>query len=114
MENLARKVLAVQRETTFAQVGRDTAGLSVRFMDPGTPTLSARADAALKYTQAFPTGDPEVAMEMYGLSEEQIQRNLTYMRKAQANSLIDQLTKAAEPATDPVPAGNVAEPAEES
>lgn len=114
MENLARKVLAVQRETTFAQVERDTAGLSVRFMDPGTPTLSARADAALKYTQAFPTGDPEVAMEMYGLSEEQIQRNLTYMRKAQANSLIDQLTQAAEPATEPVPAGNVAEPAEES
>lgn len=91
MLNLARKVLAIKRGTSFASVERDTRGLSVRFADPGTPTVSARADAALKYTQAFPNGDPELAMELYGLSDDQIKRNTEHMRRSQSSALVDRL-----------------------
>ena len=120
MLNFARKVLAVKRGVSFSQVEADTRGLSVRFMDPGTPTVSARSDSALKYVQAFPTGDPEVAMELYGLTEAQIQRNLTYMRKQQAGSLVARLTQAQNPpvggsdSSGNPPAPNDAEPVEGS
>ncbi|MGP9487897.1 hypothetical protein ACT3R5_04920 [Glutamicibacter sp. AOP5-A2-7] len=91
MLNLARKVLAVKRATSFAAIERVTRGLSIRFADPGTPTVAARSDAALKYVQAFPDGDPELAMELYGLSDDQIKRNTEYMRKSNAGSVLDRL-----------------------
>ena len=105
MLNLARKVLAIKRGTSFSNVERDTRGLSVRFADPGTPTVSARADAALKYTQAFPNGDPELAMELYGLSDDQIKRNTEHMRRSQSSALVDRLlnpqSKAVAPSVAP-------------
>lgn len=94
MLNLARKVLAVKRGASFASVEADTRGLSIRFADPGTPTVAARADAALKYTQAFPNGDPELSMELYGLSDDQIGRNMDYMRRGEAKALLDGMTGA--------------------
>ena len=96
-ENLARKALAVYHGEWSEAMEQDLRGLHARYAKAETPTESARADAALKYQTAFPTGDPEVAMEMYGLSEEQIQRNLLYMRKQQAGSLIARLTEAQNP-----------------
>ena len=101
MLNLARKVLAIKRGTLFANVERDTRGLSVRFADPGTPTVSARADAALKYTQAFPNGDPELAMELYGLSDDQIKRNTEHMRRSQSSALVDRLLNPSNKAVAP-------------
>ncbi|MGP5524648.1 hypothetical protein ACTXM3_15390, partial [Glutamicibacter arilaitensis] len=91
--NLARKALAVLHDGLPDSMLADLRGLSVRFLDPGTPTVAARSDAALKYTQAFPNGDPQVAMELYGLSEDQIKRNLEYMRRNQSNSLVQELIK---------------------
>lgn len=90
--NLARKALAVYHNGLTPGLETDLRGLSVRYMDPGTPTVSARSDSALKYTQAFPNGDPEVAMELYGLSDDQIKRNTAYMRRNKAGSLIERLT----------------------
>lgn len=100
-EKLARKSVALMYgEWTFSMAGT-LQDLTTWFADPGTPTISARADAALKYTQAFPNGDPEIAMEMYGLSEDQIQRNLTYMRRSQSSALVDRLLNPANKAMVP-------------
>lgn len=96
-ENLARKALAVFHSEWNPAMENDLRGLHARYAKAETPTESARADAGLKYTQAFPTGDPEVAMELYGLTEEQIQRNVKYMRRAQAGSLVARLTQAQNP-----------------
>lgn len=86
--NLARKALAVFHNKWDASMAKDLRGLSARFADPGTPTIQARSDAALKYNQAFPNGDPEVAMEMYGLTDDQIKRNLSYARLAEGKALL--------------------------
>lgn len=90
-ENLARKALAVFHGGISASMAADLRKLSARYAKPGTPTESARADAALKYSTAFPGGDPVLAMEMYGLTEEQIERNKAHMRQQSAGSLLSRL-----------------------
>ena len=77
-------------------------GLTANFADAGTPTRAARSDAALKYTTAFPNGDPEVAMEEYGLSKSQIERNLAYAKRAQASQRLDALVAASKASAAPV------------
>jgi len=107
MLNLARKVLAVMHEGVSDSMATDLRSLSIRFTDPGTPTISARSDAALKYQTAFPDGDPVLAMEMYGLTDEQIRRNVEYARRGRAKSLVEQLVGTREQAptgTEPAPA----------
>lgn len=102
--DLARKILAVKyRASDTGAIYRDLRSLRAYFADPGTPTRAARADAALKFTTAFPQADPEVAMEMYGLTREQIARNLAYARKISASSAVDALLasrESAQPADD--------------
>lgn len=92
--DFAKKWLAVKYRADGEQLAAmrsDLRSLRAYFADPGTPTRAARADAALKFRTAFPDGDPVVAMEMYGLSREQIERNLTYSRKVSASAAIDAL-----------------------
>lgn len=89
--NLARKALAAFHNQFTEGMRKDLRGLSVRFADAGTPTASARADSALKYKTSFPDGDPVLAMELYGLTDEQIRRNEQYMRRNQAGSTLDRL-----------------------
>ncbi|POH58275.1 phage portal protein [Arthrobacter glacialis] len=105
--NLARKALAVMHGGLTDAMSTELAGLTVRYTDPGTPTISARSDAALKYTQTFPNGDPKIAMEMYGLTDEQIQRNMSYMATQSAGSLLARLNLGAgatvEPGTEASP-----------
>lgn len=98
MAALARKAIALMHGGWTGSMDDDLSSLSARFANPGTPTISARSDAALKYTTAFPNGDPVVAMEMYGLDDEQIRRNVAYMRRNAAGSLIERLTAAKDPA----------------
>ena len=97
--NLARKALAVFHEGITPAMTADLRGLAARYAKPGTPTESARSDAALKYQTAFPDGDPVLAMEMYGLTDEQIRRNVEYARRSGASSVLDKLLASA-----PVPA----------
>lgn len=101
-ENLARKALAVFHGEWSAGMEQDLRGLHARYAKAETPTESARADAALKYKAAFPDGDPEVAMEMYGLSDEQIQRNKEFMRRARSASTLDALTGDSAASSAPV------------
>jgi hypothetical protein len=90
-ENLARAILAVKHGGISEGMASDLRGLSAHFANAGTPTRAAIADAALKYTTAFPDGDPEVAMEEYGLTKSQIERNLAYAKKVQAGGALAQL-----------------------
>lgn len=101
-ENLARAIVAVSEgEMTDAMV-TELRGLKSNFANAGTPTLAARADSALKYTQTFPNGDPEVAMEMSGLTKSQIARNLAYAKGAAAGTRLDTLLAAAKSSAAPV------------
>ena len=110
--NLARKALLVKAvgsgETASAldALGKDLRGLSVRYADPSTVTPSARADAALKYKSAFPDGDPEIAMEIYGLSDEQIRRNREHATRSKAAGVLDKVLGAQVSTPAPAEAGS--------
>lgn len=93
--DLARNVLAVKHGEWTPAMQAELRGLQSHFRNPGTPTRAAQADSALKYTQAFPTGDPEVAMEEYGLTKTQIQRNIEHAKRVQAGSALDTLLAGA-------------------
>jgi hypothetical protein len=101
-EALARTILAVKYGGVTPAMAAELRGLAANFADAGTPTRAARSDAALKYTTAFPNGDPEVAMEEYGLSKSQIERNLTYAKRAQAGQRLDALVAASKASAAPV------------
>lgn len=108
--DVARNVAATINGSWTPALERELAGLQSHFQDPGTPTQGARADAGLKYAQTFPEGDPEVAMELYGLTKLQINRNLAYMKKTGAATSARDLIAAARARTAPAPAAS-AEPA---
>ncbi len=101
-ESLARTILAVKYGGITDGMAADLRGLQANFADAGTPTRAARSDAALKYTTAFPNGDPEVAMEEYGLSKTQIERNLAYAKRAESGQRLDALVAASKSSATPV------------
>lgn len=104
-ESLARTILAVKHGGISDGMASELRGLSAHFANAGTPTRAARADAALKYTTAFPDGDPEVAMEEYGLSKAQIERNLAHLKRSQSGQRLDALVAAAKASPAPVFSG---------
>jgi len=101
-EKLARTILAVKYDGISDGMAAELRGLSANFANAGTPTRAARADAAMKYTTAFPNGDPEVAMEEYGLSKSQIERNLAYVKRTQSSQRLDALVAASKSSAAPV------------
>ncbi|TDF92036.1 phage portal protein [Arthrobacter terricola] len=100
--DLARNILAVKNGEWTPAMERDLRGLKSRFLDPGTPTMAAKADAGVKFAGAFPDGDPEVAMEIYGLDRSQIERMNIYRAKQAAGSRLDTLLAAAKSSAAPV------------
>lgn len=101
---LARNVVAVMHGQWTPSMERDLRGLRSRFLDPGTPTMAARADAGAKFATAFPDGDPEVAMEMYGLDQITIDRMLRYQKKQAANRSLADLIAATQTPKPAAPA----------
>lgn len=101
-ESLARAILAVKYRGITPGMAAELRGLKANFANAGTPTRAARADAALKYSTTFPNGDPEIAMEEYGLTKSQIERNLTYAKRAQAGQRLDALVAASKASAAPV------------
>ena len=99
--DFAGKVWAMETGEHTPAMRKDLRSLKARFRDPGTPTLAARADAGGKYVTAFPEGDPEVAMEVYGLRPDQIARNLAHSKRASAASAIDALIQATPTQVEP-------------
>lgn len=100
--DLARNVLAVKHGEWTPQMELSLRGLTAHFMDPGTTSKAAQADSGLKFTQAFPNADPEVAMEEYGLSKTQIERNLAYAKRIQSGQRLDALVAASKSSATPV------------
>jgi hypothetical protein len=109
--DLARNVLAVKHGEWTASMESDLRGLTAHFKDPGTTSKAAQADAGLKFTQTFPDGDPEVAMEVYGLDKLQIERMNTYRKQQAGASTLDALLAAAKSTTAPVFSDAAAAPA---
>lgn len=101
-ENLARAILAVSEGEISQGMIQDLRGLKANFANAGTPTRSSRADAALKFKQTFPDGDPEIAMEEYGLTRSQIERMTNYQARQSAGSRLDALVAAAKSSNAPV------------
>lgn len=89
--DLLRNIVAVAYGGQTREQVASLGSVRAHFRDPGTPTVAARADAALKFRTAFPDGDPRVAMEIAGLSAHQIDRNLAYARKVSASNAVDSL-----------------------
>lgn len=100
--NLARAILAVMYGEISDAMAIELRGLRAHFANAGTPTKSARADAALKYSTTFPNGDPEVAMEEYGLSKSQIERNVAYAKRMAGGQQLETLLAAAKSSASPV------------
>lgn len=94
---VARDVAAVINGSWTPALETELRGLQSNFRDPGTVTKSEQSDAGLKYVQAFPDGDPEVAQEIYGLDRMQIQRNMRYRQEQLANQRLNQLLGAVRP-----------------
>lgn len=86
--DIARNIATVLEGEWTPAMEKELRGLRSNFKDPGTPTKSEQADAGLKYTQAFPMSDPRVAMEIYGLSRDQIERNMRYAQQQQSRELM--------------------------
>jgi hypothetical protein len=101
-QNLARTILAVKYGGITPAMAAELRGLKAHFASAGTPTRAARADAAQKYSMTFPNGDPEVAMEEYGLTKSQIDRNLAYAKRMEASTRLDTLMAAAKSSAAPV------------
>lgn len=88
---VARDVAALLNNGWTDAMDKELRGLQANFRDPGTVTKSEQSDAGLKYVSAFPEGDPEVAMEIYGLSRMQIQRNMRHRQTLLAQQRMAQL-----------------------
>lgn len=99
--DLARNVAAVLHNEWTEGMDKGLRSLRARFLDPGTPTVSAKADAAMKFGLTFPDADPEVAMEMYGMDESMIERMMAYKNKLQGTQKLAAMVEAAKAKTAP-------------
>jgi hypothetical protein len=100
--DLARNVLSVRYGEWTPAMEKELRGLRAHFRDPGTASKAAQADAGLKFTQTFPDGDPEVAMEVYGLGKDQIERMNAYRATKEAGNKLSALLAAAKSSAAPV------------
>ncbi|WP_324644163.1 hypothetical protein [Pseudarthrobacter sp. LT1] len=100
--DLARNVLAVKYGEWTSAMEAELRGLSAHFMDPGTTSKAAQADAGLKFTQTFPDGDPEVAMEVYGLDKQKIERMNAYRTRKEGANKLAAMVAAAKSSAAPV------------
>lgn len=94
---VAKHVAAVIAGEWTDALERDLRGLQSHFRDPGTATTAQQSDAGLKYVQAFPNGDPEIAMKRFGLTRQEIDQNLAYMKKQGAVQSVRDLLMSRQP-----------------
>lgn len=102
--DFAKKCLAVQHGEWTDELRAALRPMRAKFRDPGTPTVSARADAGQKFVNTWPEGDPEVGMELYGLDQDQRRRMLAHLQKGAAKKTVaEMLAKpaATQPAAEP-------------
>lgn len=83
----------------IAEIPPQWASIDAKWRDPRYLARSAEADAGLKQLQAVPwlaEDAPDVALELLGLTEQQIQRVLAGRRRNQGASVLDRLRAAAD------------------
>lgn len=86
---------AVQLRLNLPELPEDLRRLTVRWADPSTPSRAQAADATLKLVQGgiLPAGS-EIALEMAGLSQDQIVRLKAEQRAASAPNRVTELLNA--------------------
>ena len=89
LRNVAYMALAVLHGTDFATERDAGNNVNARFMSPAYPSVVSQSDAMLKQAQAFPkVAASDVALEMLGYTDEQMQRINSDYRRAQANQAV--------------------------
>lgn len=89
LRNVAYMVLAVLHGTDFATERDAGHNVNARFMSPAYPSVVSQSDAMLKQAQAFPkVAASDVALEMLGYTDEQMQRINNDYERAQANQAV--------------------------
>jgi len=89
LRNIAYMSLAVLHGTDFATERDAGRNVNPRFMSPAYPSIVSLSDALLKQVQALPKiAASDVALEMLGYTDEQIQTINSDYEKAQANQAV--------------------------
>lgn len=77
------------------------AALRARFADPTTVSVIARADAFVKTAAAIPSlAETSVGLELAGLTQEQVERHLSELRRAAAPSVLERILSGRLPESD--------------
>ena len=89
LRNVAYMALAVVNGTDFATERDAGRNVNPRFMSPAYPSVVSQSDAILKQAQALPkVAESDVALEMLGYTDEQMQRINSDHARAQANQAV--------------------------
>jgi len=81
----------VQMRDNLREIPKELRSLALRWRDPSTPSRAAAVDATLKLTSGdnpIIPADSEVALEMAGLSPQQISRVIAERRRANGRATI--------------------------
>lgn len=81
----------VQMRDNLREIPKELRSLAIRWRDPSTPSRAAAVDATLKLTSGdnpIIPADSEVALEMAGLSPQQIRRVIAERRRANGRATI--------------------------
>ncbi len=86
--NIALMALAVENKSDFATVRNNHMDIFSKFKDPALPSSITQGDNILKQVQAFPVlQNSEVALEIAGFNDEQMQRIEKDMRRQEAKEI---------------------------
>lgn len=103
--------MAVQVRDGLAEPPVELAGMRARFRNPATSTRTEAANATVQFLQAFPwAAESDVALEMFGVDQTDIERLTADRSKGQVRTLLGQLQPVVQAATaDPQVASLAAE-----
>lgn len=97
LRNVAYMALAVLHGTDFATERDAGNNVNARFMSPAYPSVVSQSDAMLKQAQAFPKiAASDVALEMLGYTDEQMQRINSDARRSEARQMVEQMMGASD------------------
>ena len=89
--------MAVLHGTDFATERDAGNNVNARFMSPAYPSVVSQSDAMLKQAQAFPKiAASDVALEMLGYTDEQMQRINSDARRSEARQMVEQMMGASD------------------
>ena len=91
--NIAMMALAIKNNTDFATVQNSGVSIEARFKNPSMPSIVSQSSAMMNQISVLPwLAESDVALEELGYNEEQIQRLHSDRAKAQARSILSNLS----------------------